>query len=135
MKKKIFLSYVNEDSECLTTIFNWKNQDKKLEVDFNADVLIVDDNNNKTIKTQQEIISLLKPLIDSSNAILILVGNDTHNKTWIEWEYNYAQNKKLKIGLMRVPNSTGSIPPLVPELKIYNLKLKQLKTLIKNWGW
>ena len=131
----IFISYVREDSGSMEAILNCKKQDKFLKVEFNSDKLLIDIFKEKDQLTKSEIEKSLAGLLLKSNAILILVGNETHNKKWIEWEYNYAQNNQLRVGLMRVPNSTGSPHPILPNLPIENLSLKALKKMIKDWGW
>jgi hypothetical protein len=133
--RKIFISYVKEDEHYLSTILNWKKQDQNLNIEFITDRLLIKNPSDNSLKTKTEIEDLLKPLIDASNAILLLVGNDTHNKPWIEWEYNYAQNHKLKIALMQIPNSTGNKPKLVPEQEMFKMNLKNLRKIMISWKW
>ncbi len=132
---EIFISYVREDRISMEAILNWKKQDESLNVEFNTDKLLIDEFKKLGQLTKPIIEKALAGLLDKSNAILILVGNDTHNKAWIEWEYNYAQNNKLKVGLIRVSNSTGAPHPIFPNLPIEKLTLKSLKQMIKDWGW
>lgn len=131
----IFISYVSEDRSSMEAVLNWKKQDKSLKIEFNTDKLFIDIFEEKKQLTQAEIVKALAKLIGQSSAILILIGNDTHNKPWVEWEYNYAQNNKLKVVLMQVPNSTGAPNPLFPKLPIQKFQLKSLKKMIKEWGW
>lgn len=132
---KIFISYVSEDKGSMANVLQWTKDDPLIKVKFNSDKLLIDKFKEHKQLTEPIITKELAELIDQSSAILILVGNDTHNKPWIEWEYNYAQNHNLKVGLMRVPNSTGASHPLLPNLPIEKFKLKSLKKMIKEWGW
>lgn len=60
---------------------------------------------------------ILKPAIDWAGTVVVLVGKDTHNRDWVNWEIEYAVKKGKKIIGVYLPGETGDILPT--ELKKY----------------
>lgn len=40
---------------------------------------------------------ILKPAIDWAGTVVVLIGKDTHNSEWVDWEINYAMKHDKKI--------------------------------------
>lgn len=51
------------------------------------------------------------PKVRGASAVLVLLGNDTHNHPWIEYEAQFAQSHHVKVLLVRIPGTRGAAPP------------------------
>ena len=126
--KTIFISYVFEDNASLAAVRNWQKQGLSQNVTF------ITEDKDLRHEGSSVVESYLKSLITKADAIAILVGNDTHNHHWIAWEYNYAQNNKLKYEVFRIPNTSGAAPKIVGREPL-KLTLANLQNTIERWGW
>ena len=44
--------------------------------------------------------------------MIVLIGNDSHNSTWIDYEMDVATSKKMPILGVRIPSTFGAGPEL-----------------------
>lgn len=54
---------------------------------------------------------ILKPAINWAGTMVVLVGRDTHNREWVDWEIEYAIKKGKKIIGVYLPGETEAILP------------------------
>lgn len=68
--------------------------------------------------------------LQESDKLLVLLGDDTHSKLWVEWEINEYSRLKQRpdILVMKVPNSHGGAPRVVQQ-EVYNWDLD----LVSKW--
>lgn len=68
----------------------------------------------KDVRNQGEksVKNYIKGLIDESDCIIVLIGNDSHNSTWIDYEMEVATSKKKPILGVRIPSTSGAGPEL-----------------------
>lgn len=127
--RSIFISYAGEDRPTVDAMLNWKNQ-------ATLDFKLIADRAQPDISSEAQVKAYLKSMLDKSNGIIILIGDNTHSKYWVEWEYQYARNNNLKFAIMRVPKSTGGTFRVLPSsLKAYNFKLNNLRNIFRDWKW
>jgi len=69
-----------------------------------------DDNRNKGEVTVK---NYLKGLIGNCNAIICLIGNNTHNSNWVQYELEVANSQNKKIIPVRIPNTSGGVPDII----------------------
>lgn len=67
---------------------------------------------------EEVIRSYIIEMIDTSSVILCLIGNDSHNSRWIDYELNVATSKKKLIIGIRIPDTTGAGPELFIKRKL-----------------
>lgn len=71
--------------------------------------------------------------LQESDKLLVLLGNDTHSKLWVEWEIN--EFRKLKQGsdilVMKVPNSLGGAPKIVQQ-EVYDWDLNMVSSWVRD---
>lgn len=53
----------------------------------------------------------LRPLLRSADVLLVLVGQDTHDRRWVDREIEYCISASKRIVAARLPNTTGAAPP------------------------
>ena len=51
-----------------------------------------------------------KNLIAGCQKVLVLVGDNTHNRPWVDYEVSVAINKGKDTRPVRLPNTTGAAP-------------------------
>lgn len=55
----------------------------------------------------------LSPLIQAAQAVVLLVGNNSHDRPWIDYEIQNARSAGKPLVVVRLPNSTGGPPRTV----------------------
>jgi hypothetical protein len=125
MSSSIFLSYVHEDRKHRDDIAQWA-KDGKLGKNVTATMERGDfrQHGEAAIKAH------LKPLINGASAVVVLIGNNTHNHDWVGWELAVATSLNKKVILARIPGTTGAAPADFKHLPIIVLDPSSLvKTL------
>lgn len=62
----------------------------------------------------------LKNFIKRCNAVVCLIGQDTHNSRGVGYELDVANSLGIKIIPVRIPNTTGGAPKSLQNKKILN---------------
>lgn len=114
MSKSIFISCVFEDSYRIDSIKKWA-ADNRL-----GDVVITHETEDKRQQGKVAIKNHIQSKIQGAAVILVLVGQDTHNHDWIEAEIELANSFHKEIICVRVPHTTGAIPPLLANKRLIN---------------
>lgn len=112
MSKAIFVSCVYEDSHRISTLTKWVEESRL------GNVVITHETEDKRTLGKDAIKKHIKAKIEGAAFILILVGNDTHNHDWITAEVELANSFHKKIVCVRIPNSTGAVPPILKNYTI-----------------
>lgn len=68
----------------------------------------------------------LKEKIRDSNALICLIGQDTHNATGVIYELSVASSLFIKIIPVRIPKTYGGIPEIISKLKILNWDAREI---------
>lgn len=73
----------------------------------------------------------IKKLLHKSNKLLVILGNDTHSKLWVEWEIKEFNQMHWnpEMLLMNTPNAFGGAPTIANNQKIHGWDLD----LISKW--
>ena len=61
---------------------------------------------------EKSVKNYIKKLIDESDCMIVLIGNDSHNSKWIDYEMDVATSKKKPLLGIRIPSTTGAGPEL-----------------------
>ncbi len=69
-------------------------------------------------KGKKYIRNYLKEIINDCEAILCLIGNNTHSSPWVFYELDVANSQSKKIVPLRIPNTTGGPPKLIKDKEI-----------------
>ena len=123
VRKKVFISYDFTDA-------SYKGEVEKWLVEGGIEVL---SKNKKDITPHNEQAeNEIKRQIHQSSLVLILVGNNTHNRPWVDYEVAVAKSNKTPAYWIRLPNRTGAAPEEIRTLEGIEYTAKSLITLIKN---
>jgi len=130
MPKSIFISCVYEDSHWIKNIRKWA---KKGQL---GDVVITSETVDKRHEGDKAIIEHLQKKIKGAAAVMVLIGQDTHNHFWIKNEVEYANSFHKKIVCVRVPDTDGAVPPILEKYHVFafepNVIKVELDTLFGN---
>jgi hypothetical protein len=116
MPRSIFLSCVFENSKHRDDVVRWVKEGK-----LGKDIVAITEREDRRVQGEAAIVNHLKPLINGSAAVVMLVGQDTHNHEWVRYEAKVATSLNKKIILARIPGTTGAVPEDFKHLPIVAL--------------
>ncbi len=64
------------------------------------------------------------------SALVILLGENTHNGTWVLHEINIALSRRIPIFAVRIPNTRGGLPLMLKKKRVNIVEWDPLQ--IKN---
>lgn len=113
MNKKIFVSYNFKDREPAHNVrpfFNrqggrCQGEPVYVENDVSA---------QGEAAIREEILRILEPCV----GVLFVVGDDSHNSPWIDWEAKMAIRRGLPMVAVQLPNKTGGMPNRLKDLEV-----------------
>jgi hypothetical protein len=126
MPKSIFISYVYEDKAHRDYVERWF--DSNL-VGF--DRVSIAESEDYRQHGEAAIKDYLRPKIRGCAAVLCLVGDDTHNSSWVQYELDVATSLNKQIVLARIPNTRGATPARHRHLTIHPLDPSTLRKLFR----
>jgi|GEM_PF-5491103 hypothetical protein len=112
MKKTVFISYHFKDSSFKGEVQKWLEE-------IGVEVLVVNQK-DLTPEARENAKKRIKEQISTSHAVLVLVGDDGHNRPFLDYEVSVARNKQIPTFCIRLSNRSGAAPlevrnvPLVP---------------------
>jgi len=80
---------------------------------------------------KREILQLLR----DSDKLLVILGNDTHSKLWVEWEIDTFNrtHRNGDILLMRTPDNTrGGAPITAQNLRVHSWDLEAVARWVRS---
>ena len=125
MPQSVFISYVYEDQKHRDSVEHWFANNL---VGPNR-VTIAESGDFRHLGASA-IESHLKPKIRGAGAVLCLIGDNSHNSDWVQYELDVATSLNKKILLARIPGTHGGPPPRHRHLKIHALDPSLLRKLL-----
>ena len=108
--KNVFVSHYHEDEDSIKQFKDLLSDDYCIK---NYSVT-TDKYNNAT--NEEYIKSLLRPLINQSSTLICLIGPETHDSKWVDWEIREAENlDKQIIGVYIQGGKDSDVPPALEE--------------------
>lgn len=102
---KVFVSYVFEDYGYRDQVVDWARKGLlgPMEIVFERD----------DVRRQGEsaIRAQLRPIMRDASMALVLVGQDTHDRRWVDEEVHYCTSSGKPVVWTQLPNTTGAPPP------------------------
>lgn len=105
MSRSIFISYDYNDRAWRDNLSKWQSQGQLgtgLKMTFERDDLR--QGGDSAIKNE------INAMIQGCDTVLVIVGNNTHNRPWIDYEVSVANARHKKVLVGRIPNTTGAAP-------------------------
>ncbi len=107
-----FVSYVFEDRAYTAQVGDWSK--KGLLAPWSA----VYEQEDVRQEGASSVRRYLSPLIQASQAVVLLVGNNSHDRPWIDYEIQNARSSGKPLVVVRLPNTTGGPPRAVPNADV-----------------
>jgi hypothetical protein len=126
MPQSIFLSYVHEDKPHRDNVERWVRQGL-----LGPNIVTTAEFVDLRQMGERAVEDHLKPKIRGAAIVLCLVGQDTHNHSWVRYELQVAASLGKRIILARIPNTTGLAPEGFRHLPIVALDPSTLRALIQ----
>lgn len=128
MARPLFVSYVTEDKNWLSQLRDWSRQ--RLLGDFEIDAF--DEKLHPTLDS--EIKNQIKERIRKAAAVIVLVGDNTHNHDWIPIEVEIANSfpSPRPVLAVRIPNTSGGLPKILGDKKLLDFKPEIIEGVLKT---
>lgn len=110
---KIFISYRDEDIERRNAFSGLLNNPNAKFTD-----VPIEERENYRGTSEETIKNYLRPLVSEAGCLILLVGENTHNGKFLNWEIDVAISQQKPIGAIRIPETKGGLPPKLHELNI-----------------
>ena len=105
MSSKVFISYVFEDKAYADQLKDWQRHGLLGNYELFTESTDVRQDGHGAIMGH------LRPLLRSADAGIVLLGQDSHNRKWVDREIAYLRSNQKPIIPVRVANTTGAAPP------------------------
>ena len=125
MPKSIFVSYVYQDKSSRDYVARWFASEH-----LGPERVMITESEDLRQQGERAIENHLKPLIRGAAAVLCIIGQNTHNSSWVEYELDVATSLNKLIVLARLPGTSGAAPPRYRHLSIVPLDPSTLRKLI-----
>jgi hypothetical protein len=121
-----FVSYCYDDErENCEQLRSWASENQ-----LGEGVVVLIENEDKRIEGENSIKKLLKDYLNESDGLIVLVGDNCHNRPWMDYETDVAISKKLPILTIRVPNTNGAAPELLRKHPLITYEPNAIKNEI-----
>jgi hypothetical protein len=105
MPHSVFISYVYEEKQYKDYVASWI-QGQRL----GSDVVVTYERADVRQQGEEEIRRHLRPLIQGCAAVIVIVGDVSHSRKWIDYEVAVAQSLHKAIIPVRIPETRGGLP-------------------------
>lgn len=122
--KQVFVSYVFEDKGFRTEIEKWAAGGKL------GAVQISGEHQDLRQKGEAAIRGHLVPLLAGAAALIVLVGNNSHNHEWVAYEVDVMQSARKPVLVVRIPGTQGAPPPSIRHLPVLAFEAEALRRAI-----
>lgn len=124
----IFVSYKFEDNKYLEIIKKWG-----IEQRFGKEITITSEKEDVRINGTDAIKRHLNQFLNGMAILLVLVGQDSHNRPWVDYEVNYALQHHKKIILVQIPKTNGGPPKMVKTRIVHPFDPNAIYKEIRNF--
>lgn len=108
MKKTVFISYHFKDASFKGEVQKWLEE-------IGIEVLVVNQK-NLTNEARENAEKNIKKQISKSHAVLVLVGDDCHNRPFLNYEIAIAKSMQIRTHCVRLSHRSGAAPEEVRNL-------------------
>ncbi|MBL8601139.1 MAG: TIR domain-containing protein [Myxococcales bacterium] len=106
MSKQVFVSHVYEDRNWIEQLRDWARTGQ-----LGHDVEISTELEDVRAQGDAEVDARLLPRVRGAAIVLVLVGENTHDRRWITREIEMANSLHKRIVVTQLPGTHGAPPP------------------------
>lgn len=122
---QVFVSYVFEDKLSKDRIEAWAAAGQ-----FGR-VRIIAEARDLRAAGDAAVRAVLRPKLQGAAALLLLVGNDTHNHHWVDYEVDVMQSARKPVVVVRVPGTTGAAPFSARHFPVVDLRADAIREALR----
>lgn len=104
MPKSVFVSHIYEEKPFKDKLDRWARDGRLGNATVTGETHDVRQGGQRAIKQH------LSPRLKGAGALLVMVGNDSHDRPWLDYEVQHARSHGKKIVAVRVPGTSGAAP-------------------------
>lgn len=127
MSKSVFVSFAGTDRHWLGTIRSWNNQGL-----LGPGLYISGERDDYRQGGETAIRDELKSLIKGASVVLFLVGDNSHNPNWVNYEVSLANSYHKRIIVACIPDTYGGPPPALANEQIIPLDPSSLRMYLQR---
>lgn len=105
MPHSVFISYVYEEKPYKDKLASWIEGQR-----LGSNVVVTCERADVRQHGENEIRRHLQPLIQGAAAVVVLIGDTSHSRKWIDYEVAVAQSAYKTIIPVRILGATGGLP-------------------------
>lgn len=109
MSKSVFVNHKFEDGPYKDKLARWAAEGLLGDVTITGETEDVRQHGAAAIKAH------LGDRIRGAGVLLVLVGADSHNRPWVDYEVQFAQSHRVRVVVVRIPGTRGAAPPAVRQ--------------------
>lgn len=122
--KSIFVSHVYEDGSYKDRVRQWASSGRLGNVVVTGESADVRQGGEGAIRRH------LSPMLRGAGAVVVLVGDDTHNRDWVDYEVNHALSQGVRVIAMRIPGTYGAAPSALRGRNLVNFDPDSLRAAL-----
>ena len=127
MPKSVFISYVYEEKSFKDTVASWI-EGKRL----GSDVVATCERADVRQHGEAEIRNHLQPIIRGCAAVIVLVGDVSHSRKWIDYEVAVAQSLHKVIIPVRIPGTGGGLPKEIANVPVVPFEPNAIASALRD---
>lgn len=124
---KVFISFNYDDIDSKKAVENWEKQGMGTDIALSSW-----DGVSESAKGDEFVKKEIREKINEAEILLVLVGNDTHNRPWVDYEVNHALCHDKKIIWTQLPNTNGAPPRQLAGEKPIEFNLQKIQNAIRT---
>lgn len=125
---KVFISFDYQDIESKNTVENWVNQNIGVDISFSTE-----EGHSYLDKGEKYVKKILSKKISLCQVMLVLVGQNTHNRPWVDYEVHHAKCHGLKVIWTQIPKTNGTPPIEIKNVSPIPFDLNAIRESIRNF--
>lgn len=102
---RVFISFDYEDIASKKAVENWTNQGMGTDIVFSSW-----DGASESHLGREHVERKIRNMINESHIVLVLVGDNTHNRPWINYEVNHGLCHDMEVIWTQLPGTFGAPP-------------------------
>lgn len=123
---KVFISFDYQDIQAKKVVDNWTNQNIGLDISLSSE-----EGHSYLSRGEEYVKQILRAKINSAQVLLVLVGDNTHNRPWVDYEIHHAKSQGLKVIWTQIPNTKGAPPREIRLLNPIPFDMKSIQAAIR----
>lgn len=125
---KVFISFDYQDIDAKKVVDNWSNQNIGLDISLSSV-----EGHNYLRKGDNFVKRVLREKINLAQVLLVLVGNNTHNRPWVDYEVHHAKCQGKKVIWTQIPRTNGAPPKEINKLTSIPFDINSIRRAVRQF--